>query len=117
MCAPPSCRSVVRTPERRGDGAERLTPHVHVAACCGVPRRPFQHAWGFDGVTAYARVARAVAGAALYNKQMVPPDGVPPLEKDDDHSYFPTYPDSQEESGPLLDAGKQGLFDYWTAHK
>jgi len=56
---------------------------------------------------------RGLNWAALYNKQMVAPSSVPQLAGDDDHSCFPTYPDSLEESGPLLEPAKQALYDYW----
>jgi len=56
---------------------------------------------------------RGLNWAALYNKQMPPPLGVPELKGDDDHDHFPTYPDSVEESGPFLEPAKQQLFDFW----
>jgi len=59
---------------------------------------------------------RGLNWAALYNKNMEPPDGVPELSGSDDHRCFPTYPDSTEESGPLLVAEKQKNYDYWTLH-
>ena len=55
---------------------------------------------------------RGLNWAALYNKQM-PAPFVPELRDDDDHHYYATYPDSVEESGPLLDAKKQAMFDFW----
>ena len=55
---------------------------------------------------------RGLNWAALYNKQMEPPM-VPDLRSDDDTRYYATYPDSVEESGPLLTAPKQKLFDFW----
>jgi protein kinase X len=58
---------------------------------------------------------RGLNWAALYNKQLPPPPGAltPELRDDDDRRYFAKYPDSVEESGPLLEAKKQELFDYW----
>jgi len=56
---------------------------------------------------------RGLNWAALYNKNMPPPSGQPALSGDDDHTCFPTYPDSVEESGPFLEPAKQALFDYW----
>ena len=56
---------------------------------------------------------RGLNWAALYNKQMEPPSFVPRLRGDDDHALFPSYPDSVEESGPLLEPTKQALYDYW----
>ena len=55
---------------------------------------------------------RGLNWAALYNKQMAAPT-FPSLAGDDDHSSFPKYFDSVEESGPLLEAAKQALYDYW----
>ena len=56
---------------------------------------------------------RGLNWAALYNKQMQAPDGPPQLSGMDDTSKFPRYPDSVEESGPLLPPEKQTLYDYW----
>ena len=56
---------------------------------------------------------RGLNWAALYNKQMASPRVMPELTSEDDHSAFPSYPDSVEESGPLLEPSKQSLFDYW----
>ena len=58
---------------------------------------------------------RGLNWAALYNKAMVSPIGVPSLGPPGsaDHSCFPQYPDSVEESGPLLEPAKQALYDYW----
>ena len=55
---------------------------------------------------------RGLNWAALYNKQMEPPM-VPDLRSDDDTRYYATYPDSVEESGPLLTPQKQKMFDFW----
>jgi protein kinase X len=55
---------------------------------------------------------RGLNWAALYNKQM-PAPFVPELKDDDDHHYYAAYPDSVEESGPLLDGKKQAAFDFW----
>lgn len=59
---------------------------------------------------------RGLNWAALYNKQLAPPAGalVPDLKDDDDHHYYAKYPDSVEESGPLLEQKKQELFDFWS---
>ena len=56
---------------------------------------------------------RGLNWAALYNKQMPAPLDVPQLSGDDDHHYFPVYPDSIEESGPQLDEDKRALFSLW----
>ena len=56
---------------------------------------------------------RGLNWAALYNKQMLA-EVLPELAKEDDTSLYESYPDSVEESGPLLDSEKnQALFDYW----
>jgi len=55
---------------------------------------------------------RGLNWAALYNKQM-PPPFVPELENEDDVTAFDNYPDSVEESGPLLAEDKQKAFLYW----
>jgi protein kinase X len=57
---------------------------------------------------------RGLNWAALYNKQMPPPLGPPQLAGEDDHSAFANYPDSVEESGPILEPDKQALFDVWS---
>ena len=57
---------------------------------------------------------RGLNWAALYNKHMQPPSGPPSHFAEDDHSNFPAYPDSVEESGPLLEVAKQSLFDFWS---
>ena len=56
---------------------------------------------------------RGLNWAALYNKQMAPALGEPMLSSDDDHHCFATYPDTAEETGPLLDAAKNELFNYY----
>jgi len=55
---------------------------------------------------------RGLNWAALYNKQM-PAPYIPPLKADDDVSQFEKYPDSLEESGPLLAEDKQKAYLYW----
>jgi len=58
---------------------------------------------------------RGLNWAALYNKQLAPPMGalLPELRDDDDRRYYARYPDSVEESGPLLEQAKQDLFASW----
>ena len=49
---------------------------------------------------------RGLNWAALYNKQM-PATRIPDPELLAAGAYYPKYPDSQEESGPLLEKSKQ----------
>ena len=66
------------------------------------------------------KLFRGLNWAALYNKQMeaasvnafVPSDGNEDLA-DNDTSNYDTYPDSVEESGPLLNQDKNDNFAYW----
>jgi len=55
---------------------------------------------------------RGLDWAALYNKTMKAPE-VPEIKSEDDTSNFDTYPDSIEESGPLLTPDIQKTFEYF----
>ena len=55
---------------------------------------------------------RGLNWAQLYNKQMAAPM-TPDLASDADTRYYANYPDSVEESGPLLTPQKQKMFDFW----
>jgi len=60
---------------------------------------------------------RGLNWAQLYNKQMPCPDDLGEEMLDGDPSKYAHYPDSIEESGPLLQQEKQDLFAFWVKNQ